>query len=87
MLNSTYTVTGIVLDENTVKLDEPIPLDTTQTHTKKVRITIEPLDTPTPNRYQEVMAEIRKRQKARNHQAPSPADIEEYLRKERDSWE
>jgi hypothetical protein len=79
MGNSSYTVTGTVVDEKTLKLDESLPIRST-----KVRVTIEPLDAPQPNRYSEVMAEIRRRQKERNHQPPSPAEVEEYLREERD---
>lgn len=82
MLNPTYTTTGTVTDEKTVKLDESLPI-----RSSKVRVTIEPIEAPEPNRYGEVMAEIRQRQQARNHHAPSPAEVEEYLHQERDSWE
>jgi hypothetical protein len=82
MTNSSYTVTGTIMDGNTVKLDESPPIRST-----KVRATIEPLDIPHPNRYGEVMAEIRRNQKARKHQPPTPAEVEEYLYQERDSWE
>ena len=75
MLNASYTVTGTLTDENTVKLDQALPIQLS-----KVRVTIEPLDNPQPNRYSEVMAEIRQRQKARNHQPPTAAQVEEYLR-------
>jgi hypothetical protein len=82
MHNPSYVVTGTITDENTVKLDEALP-----PHLTKVRVTIEPLDPLRPNRYIEVMAEIRKRQKARNHQPSSSADVGKYLNRERDSWE
>lgn len=49
--------------------------------------TIKPFDSSESTRYSEAMAEIRQRQKERNHQPPSPAEVEEYLRQERDSWD
>ena len=79
---STYTMTGTIMDENTVKLDESIPIPAS-----KVRVTIELLDAPQQSRYREIMAEIRNRQKARNHQPPTAAEVDEYLRQERSSWE
>jgi hypothetical protein len=75
MPNATYIVTGTITDENTVKLDESLPIRST-----KVRLTIEPLEASEPNRYSEVMAEIRQNQKERGHKPPTPAEVEEYLR-------
>jgi hypothetical protein len=80
--NLTHTVTGTVTDANTVKLDESLPL-----HSVKVRVTIEALPASRPNRYWEVMTDIRKRQHARNHQSPTPADVQRFVSEERKSWE
>jgi hypothetical protein len=82
MQNLTYTVTGTVTDANTVKLDESLPL-----HSTKVRVTIEALPIARPSRYEEVMTEIRQRQRARNHQPPTPADVQRWVHQERESWE
>jgi hypothetical protein len=83
MLNPTYTVTGTVTDENTVKLDEALPIRAT-----KVRVTIELLEENSQaNRYTEIMAEIRRGQKERGHRPPTPEEVAEYLRQERESWE
>jgi hypothetical protein len=82
MQNLTYVVTGTVIDANTVQLDESLPLQSA-----KVRLTIEPLPISRPNRYREVMAEIRRQQQARNHEPPTLAEVEQFLRVERESWE
>jgi hypothetical protein len=82
MQKPSYIVTGTLLDANTVKLDEALPL-----HSAKVRLTIEPLPVSQPNRYRDVMAEIRQRQRARQHQPPTPAEVDRLLREERDGWE
>ena len=82
MQNHSYVVTGTVTDAHTIKLDESLPLSSA-----KVRLTIEALPTSRSNRYQEVMAAIRRRQYARAHQPPTPAEVEQFLRGERESWE
>jgi len=82
MQNHSYVVTGTVTDAHTIKLDESLPLPSA-----KVRLTIEPLPPSRSNRYQEVMAVIRRRQQARAHQPPTPAEVEQLLRDERESWE
>ncbi len=81
-MGNTYTVTGTLTDDHTVTLDEALPLQPT-----KVRLVVEPI-APTSNRpYQDVVAEIRKRQQARGHQPLSREEIDTYLRNERNAWE
>ena len=80
-MHNAYIVTGTLTDAQTVTLDEPLPLTPT-----KVRLVVEPLLPASPRRYQEVVAEIRERQRARGHQPPSREEVDAYLQAERDSW-
>ncbi len=81
MLNA-YIVTGTLTDAYTVTLDEAIPLTPV-----KVRLVVEPIELKSQRPYQEVIAEIRERQRARGHQPPTKEDIATYLQEERESWE
>lgn len=81
MCNS-YIVTGVLRDARTVTLDEALPL-----HGGKVRLVVEPLSPASERSYEDVLAEIRGRQAARGHRPPTPADVDEFLRTERNSWE
>ncbi len=78
-----YIVTGTLTDEHTVTLDEAVSLPQTPV---KVRLLIEPLPSFAARPYREVMAEIRCRQQARNHQSPTREEIDAYVQAERDSW-
>lgn len=80
-MNSAHIVTGTLTDVQTVSLDEALPLTPT-----KVRLVVEPLFSASPRRYQEVIAEIRERQRARGHRPPTREEIDAYLQAERDSW-
>jgi hypothetical protein len=82
MQNPIYTVTGTITDANTVKLDKALPLGPV-----KVRLTIEAVPGLQPNRYEEVMAEIRQRQRTRNHQSPAAEDVQRFVDDERQTWE
>ncbi|NOT62181.1 MAG: hypothetical protein HOP19_18375 [Acidobacteria bacterium] len=80
-METAYVVTGTLTDHSTVTLDEALPLTP-----MKVRLSVEPL-TPAPKRpHDEVIAEIRERQRARGHQPRTREEIDAYLQAERDSW-
>ena len=80
-METAYIVTGTLTDQNTVTLDEALPLAP-----MKVRLAVEPL-APAPKRpHDEVIAEIRERQRARGHQPRTREEIDADLQAERDSW-
>jgi hypothetical protein len=76
-----YTLTGTLKDDRTVTLDEALPLKS-----GRVRLTVEPLRPESPKSYQEVLAAIRQRQRARGHQPPTREEVDAYLTSERESW-
>jgi hypothetical protein len=81
-MHRAYIVTGTLTDAQTVSLDEALPLTPT-----KVRLVVEPLLSASPRQYQEVIAEIRERQRTRGHKPPTREEADAYLQAERDSWE
>jgi hypothetical protein len=81
-VQETYTVTGSVADERTLKLDEPLPIKAGQ-----VRVTVEVLETPPKLPYAQFMAWLRKRQDERGHVPPTRDEVDAYLNAERDSWD
>jgi hypothetical protein len=81
-MHSAYIVTGRLTDAQTVMLDEALPITPT-----RVRVVVEPLLSASPRQYQEVIAEIRERQRTRGHQPPTRQEVDAYLQVERDSWE
>lgn len=81
-MDNTYIVTGTLTDERTVTLDESLPLTR-----MKVRLVVSLLTEPSRRSYQEVISEIRERQKARGHKSPTREEVDHYLSNERDSWE
>jgi hypothetical protein len=76
-----YVLTGTIRDDQTVVLDEPLPLKS-----GRVRLTLESLRPEPRKSYREVLAEIRRRQRARGHQPRSREEIDAYLASERESW-
>ena len=78
----TYIVTGTMTDQNTVTLDESLPISDA-----KVRVTIETLNEPQTRDLSEVLDEIHQRQQSGGFKPPTPQEVETYLRQERDSWE
>lgn len=80
-MSNTYIVTGTLTDDHTVTLDEALPLTP-----MKVRLVVEPLSVPVSRPYQKVMADIRTRQHARGHQAPTREEVDASLQAERESW-
>jgi hypothetical protein len=81
-MQNAYVAIGTLLDGQTVKLDEPLPLATT-----RVRVVVEPLAPSQPASYREVLAAIRERQRQRGHQPPTREEVDAALRAERESWD
>jgi hypothetical protein len=82
LMHKVYIVTGTLTDVHTVTLDEALPLKQV-----KVRLVVEPLEPDSQRPYQEVIAEIRERQRTRGHQPAAQEEVDGYLQTERDSWE
>lgn len=82
-METAYIVTGTLTDQNTVMLDEALPLAP-----MKVRLAVEPLTVAPPAKrpHDEVIAEIWARQQARGHQPRTREEIDADLKAERDSW-
>ena len=80
-MHSAYIVTGTLTDAQTVALDEALPLTPT-----KVRLVVEPLLSASLRPHQEVIAEIRERQRTRGYNPPTREEVDAYLQGERDSW-
>ena len=80
-MHRAYIMTGTLIDAKTVTLDEALPLTPT-----KVRLVVEPLSSASARRYQEVIAEIRQRQRVRGHQPRTREEVDTYIQAERDSW-
>lgn len=81
-MHKVYIVTGTLTDDHTVTLDEALPLKSA-----KARLIVQPLDGESQQPYQEVMAEIRRRQQARGYLPATQEEVGAYLQTERDSWE
>ena len=82
MPTTTYTVTGSMTDGRTVALDEEIPVCA-----GKVRVVVEPIGKPCHRpTFEEVLANIRSRQKRRGFQPPSAEQVDANLRAERENW-
>jgi len=81
-MHKVYIVTGTLTDDHTVTLDEALPLKPA-----KVRLVVETLDGESQQPYQEVMAEIRRRQQARGYRPAIQEEVDAYLQTERDRWE
>ena len=76
-----YVLTGTLRDELTVALDEALPLKF-----GKVRLTLEAVGPEPQKHYQEVLADIRRRQRARGHQPRTREEVDAGLASERESW-
>ena len=81
-MQTAYIITGTLNDDQTVTLDEALPLKP-----MKVRLSVEPLAPAHPRPHDEVIAEIWARQKARGHVPRTREEIDAELQAERDSWE
>lgn len=82
MAAQTYVVTGTLTNQNTVTLDEDVPITDT-----KVRVTIEPLNDRHPRPLKEVLAEIHQSLQASGHRPPTAQEVDEYVRQERAGWD
>lgn len=80
-MQNAYIVTGTLIDEHTITLDETLPLSST-----KVRLILEPIASSTPRPYPTLMTEIRARQQARGHRPPTREEVDAMLQTERESW-
>ena len=80
-MNNAYIVTGKLTNGHTVMLDEVLPLTP-----MRVRLVVEPLAPVSHRSYQEVIAEIRERQRARGHKPSTREEVDTYLQAERNSW-
>jgi hypothetical protein len=78
----TYTVTGAVIDGQTLKLDEALPISQ-----GKVRVVVEVVEPETNPPFMEVMEQIWAGQRARGHVPPTREEVDAYLKAERDSWD
>lgn len=81
-METAYIVTGTLTDNHTVALDESLPVSQ-----GKVRLSVEPLVTIPKRPHAEVIAEIRERQRARDHQPRTREEIDADIQAERDSWD
>jgi hypothetical protein len=76
-----YVLTGMLRDDQTVTLDEALPLKS-----GRVRLTLELLRSEPQKPYRDVLAAIRQRQSARGHQPQTREEVDAYLKAERESW-
>ena len=74
-----YVLTGTLQDEQTVLLDEALPMAS-----GRFRVTLEPLETEARRPYPEVIAGIRQRQRARGHQPRTREEVDADLSAERE---
>ena len=80
-MQTAYIITGTLNDDQTVTLDETLPLKP-----MKVRLSIEPLAPAHPRPHDEVIAKIWARQKARGHVPRTREEVDADIQEERDSW-
>lgn len=81
-MKQSYEVTGTLTDEQTVKLDQKLPIPPS-----RVRLVVRQVEgTPRVSR-QEVLAKIHARQRERGHVPPTKEQVDEHIRRERESWE
>jgi len=81
-MQTAYITTGTLNDDQTVTLDEALPLEP-----MKVRLSIEPLAPKLSRTHDEVISEIWERQQRRGYQPPTRAEVDAYLIAERESWD
>lgn len=79
-MQNAYVVTGSVVDDRTVKLDEPVPLARA-----RVRLVLEPLGSG--GSLSETIAAIRERQRARGYTPPSREEVDAAINAERERWD
>lgn len=77
-----YVVTGSVVDGQTIRLDEALPIAA-----GKVRVVVEPLPVAGESTLQEVLDKIHRGQRERGFVPPTRDVVDAYLRAERESWD
>jgi hypothetical protein len=82
IMQTAYVVTGTLNADQTVTLDEALPLEP-----MKMRLAVEPLRPKQTRSHKEVITEIRQRQKARGYVPPTREEVDAYIQAERDSWD
>jgi hypothetical protein len=81
-MQNAYIVTGSVMDERSLKLDEPLPVKA-----GKVRITVEILPGEPKETLSEFLERIHQAQRERGYVPPTREEVDAYLNAERDSWD
>lgn len=81
-MQQAYIVTGSLTDRCTVTLDEALPVNQ-----GKVRLVVEVLEPGTKPSYDELMVEIRDRQRQLGFVPPTREEVDAYLKAERNSWD
>jgi hypothetical protein len=81
-MQQAFIVTGSLVDERTVTLDEALPLSG-----GKVRVVVEMITPPEPADHARFMAELRERQRQRGHVPRTREEVDATLRAERESWD
>jgi hypothetical protein len=77
-----YVVMGSVVDGQTIKLDEALPITA-----GKVRVVVEALPAEGESTLQEVLDKIHQGQRERGFVPPTREEVDTYLRAERESWD
>jgi hypothetical protein len=80
-MNANYTATGTLSNGDTVRLDQALP-----TVSGRVRLMIEVEAPAQPTSILEAMKPIWDAQIRRGHVPPTAEEVEEYIRRERESW-
>lgn len=81
-MQQAYVVTGSLVDGQTLKLDETLPITA-----GKVRVVVELVEGAARPPYMEVMTQIRADQRARGFVPPTREQVDAYLKAERESWD
>ena len=81
-MKQSYEVTGTLTDDQTVKLDKRLPISPSRVH-----LVVEPVQEDSKSSRLEVLERIHARQRERGHVPPTKEQVDEYIRRERASWE
>lgn len=81
-MSRVYEVTGELIDNQTLKLDEALPAAA-----GKVRVTVQLVPSGTRPDLKEFMELMWEEQRRRGHVPPTKDEVDGYLNAERDSWD
>ena len=81
-MQQAYVVMGSVVDEQTLQLDEALPV-----RGARVRVVVEVLPTEGRATLKEVLVKIHQDQRARGFIPPTREAVDTYLRAERETWD